>query len=89
MLTMISVGSLFIRDLRTVFGIVGLYSEAITNFILPGLFLVITQSKILSAQLNPQTTSPCAKFLYLGQGALTLVFGVAYFMVGNFLIFKK
>lgn len=33
--------SLVVDDLRVVFGIVGTFSEAIINFIMPGVFLLI------------------------------------------------
>ena len=38
--------SVFVEDLRVLFGIIGAFSEAITNFILPGLFLAVTEAKM-------------------------------------------
>ena len=42
LLLAVTVSALFTKDLRKIFALVGCFSEALLNFILPGWFLLLT-----------------------------------------------
>ena len=46
LLISICIVALSIDDLTVLFGIIGAFSEAVTNFILPGLFIYMTANKL-------------------------------------------
>jgi hypothetical protein len=50
LLVIISVSSFLVEDLRLVFGVIGSFSEAISNFVCPGLFLYATELKLVKAK---------------------------------------
>ena len=62
-----------------VFGVIGAFSEAITNFFLPGIFLFVTELKM--KQLG--------SFKQAGMGFLLMVFGVVYFSMSLYFIISK
>ena len=69
--------SVFVDDLRVLFAIIGAFSEAITNFILPGMFLAITEAK-MSKRVGT-----------IGLGITFVAFGLVYFIASNYYIIVK
>ena len=72
----ISATSVFVDDLRVLFGIIGAFSEAITNFILPGLFLAVTEAK-----LGKKSSIPL--------GVIFVAFGLSNFIASDYYIILK
>ena len=79
LLVAITVSSLLVDDLRVVFGVIGAFSEAITNFFLPGIFLFVTELKLRERGSKKQA----------GIGFLLMVFGVVYFSMSLYFIISK
>jgi hypothetical protein len=78
LLVLLSVCSLLVDDLRVVFGIIGTFSEAIINFILPGIFLMVTEYKM-------KTTN----WLLIFVGFALSAFGTIYFFTSNYYTLMK
>ena len=79
LLLAITLSSLLVDDLRVVFGVIGAFSEAITNFFLPGIFLFVTELRM--KQLG--------SFKQAAIGFLLMGFGVVYFSMSLYFIIRK
>lgn len=77
LLFLVCATSVFVDDLRVIFGIIGAFGEAITNFILPGLFLAVTEAK-----MGKQKSIICL-------GVIFVAFGLSYFVASNYYIILK
>jgi hypothetical protein len=78
LLVLLSICSLLVDDLRIIFGIVGAFSEAIINFILPGIFLMMTEYKLKERNVP-----------LIVLGFAIAAFGIIYFMMSNYYTFMK
>ena len=78
LLVLLSVCSLLVDDLRVIFGIIGAFSEAILNFILPGIFLMVTEYRLKSRSIP---------LIILGFSIAA--FGLIYFTLSNYYTVMK
>ena len=77
-MVLLCIFSLVVEDLRVVFGIIGTFSEAIINFIMPGVLLLVTQRQ--KKEKNQ---------LHIGIGLVMAVFGALYFFISNYFTVMK
>lgn len=75
---LLGLAALFLDDITVVFGIIGAFSESITNFILPGVFLLVT-----SYQLSKRHAS-IRSLWYIILGFIVMIFGITYFFTSNY-----
>lgn len=77
-MVLLCIFSLVVEDLRVIFGIIGTFSEAIINFIMPGVLLLVTERH------KKEKNS-----LHLVVGVVMAVFGFAYFFISNYFTVMK
>ena len=77
-MVMLCITSLIVDDLRVVFGIIGTFSEAIINFIMPGVLLYVIQRHKKEGNTNHSIV-----------GVAMAVFGTLYFFIANYFIIMK